>query len=409
MTSPMSEPAAATTGFLYEESRCLAEHLCHALVTDSGLNGFLEQTAPEVARCFGASRLCLVDYNEYTDRFVLLYFMGYPADARHALQRRMDAMELRRALREREPYQSRTHPPFLVIPCRFQKDLESVVVIERDAPGGLSGPQQEAARLVSRYFGLFMSSTRLDINRDRLLDTQDLHRARQIQLRFLPGELPRWPGCEVYGLNQPSQVVGGDYYDYFEAPGGTLNFILADACGHGMAAALIMSNFRGLLQAEVGRRPDPTTLFELLNAKIHTGDDLIQYLTAVLLCYEQKSRRLEYVNAGHFDPLVIDAQGGLRSLPGGGPPLGMFRRSIYPLGACTLHPGDLLVLFSDGLVDAPSPGGDYLGVEGLSEILRAFRNLTLPDMASQVMERVREFTGGIELEDDVTLFLLRVI
>jgi sigma-B regulation protein RsbU (phosphoserine phosphatase) len=404
----MSEPAAATTGFRYEESRRLAERMCHALVTDSGLNAFLEQTAHDVARCFGSSRLCLVDYNEHTDRFVLLYFLGYPADARHLLQRRMDTMELRRALREREPYQSRTNPHFLAIPCSFHEDLESVVVVERETPGSLSGPQQEAARLVSRYFGLFMSSTRLEVNRDRLLDSQDLHRARQIQLRFLPGELPHWPGCEVYGLNQASQVVGGDYYDYFEAPAGILDFILADACGHGMAAALIMSNFRGLLQAEVGRRPDPAALFELLNAKIHTGDDLIQYLTAVLLCYERESRRLEYANAGHFDPLVIDAQGGLRSLPGGGPPLGMFRNSTYPLGVCILHPGDLLVLFSDGLVDAPTPGGDYLGVEGLSEILREFRNFSLPEMASRVMERVREFTGGIELEDDVTLFLLRV-
>ncbi len=406
MAPLMSEPEPV--GFRYPESRRLAERMCHALVADSGLNQFLDRVAPEVARCFGGSRLCLVDYNEYTDRFILLYFLGYPADARHLLQRRMDAMDLRRALREREPYESRFSPQLLAVPCAFHDDLEAVLVIERPESSGLSAPQQEAARLVSKYFGLFMSSTRLEVNRERLLDTDDLHRARQIQLRFLPGEIPQWKGCEVYGVNQASKVVGGDYYDYFETPGGRLNFILADACGHGMAAALIMSNFRGLLQFEVNRRPDPAVLFERLNAKIHTGDDLIQYLTAVLLCYDRESRRLEYVNAGHFDPMVIEASGGIRSLPGGGPPLGMFRSSTYPLGTCSLHVGDLLVLFSDGLVDIRSPGGDYLGVEGLTAVVQRSRSFSLPEIAERVMEYAREFAEGTEFEDDVTLFLLRV-
>lgn len=394
--------------FRFDSTRGLAEVLCHALISDTGLNQNLEHTAPAVAGALGASRLCLVDFNEHTERFNLLFFAGYPSDARHALQRRMADMELERAQREHTPYFSGSSPRFLVIPCVIRDILEAALVVEWDIGPELSDQHREAAELASRFFGLFMSSTRLEVNRDRMLDTYDLHRARQIQLKFLPEEMPQWNGCELLGVNRASKVVGGDYYDYFRTAGDELRCILADACGHGMAAALIMSNFRGLLQSELVRRRDPAELFELLNGRIYTDDELVQYLTGVLLCYSPATRRLEYVNAGHFDPLVIDAAGEIRSLPGGGPPLGMFRTATYPLGTCSLHSGDLVVLFSDGLVDIRNSVGEYLGVETLSGILARNRNDPLSEIAAAVMDQARDFSGGAEPEDDVTLFLLRV-
>jgi serine phosphatase RsbU (regulator of sigma subunit) len=175
-----------------------------------------------------------------------------------------------------------------------------------------------------------------------------------------------------------------------------------------MAAALTMSNFRGLLQAEILRPRDLPELFEHLNSMLHLDDELIQYLTGVLLSLEEASGRLEYVNAGHYEPIVIGLDGTVRTLPGGGPPLGMFKTAKYPVGQVYLHPGDLVALFTDGLVDTQNSAQEYFGVEGILANLKESRNGSLEGVANRLLKRARDFSGVNEFEDDVTIFLLRL-
>jgi sigma-B regulation protein RsbU (phosphoserine phosphatase) len=283
-----------------------------------------------------------------------------------------------------------------------------VIVLENRGPVEITPQLRDCALVISRFLGLFMSSARLEVNKGQQFDLHDLYRARQIQLNFLPKELPRTHRCEVYGLNTSSKLVGGDYFDYFESEQDTIRCILADACGHGMAAALTMSNFRGLLQSEILRHRDIPELFERLNSMLHFDDELIQYLTGVFFSLEEQSGRLEYVNAGHYEPIVFGSDGQIRTLPGGGPPLGMFKSSKYPVGQVYLHSGDLVALFTDGLVDIQSPDEQYFGVEGIVSNLLESRNGTLEEAAGQLLGRARAFSGSNDFEDDVTVFLLRV-
>ncbi len=403
------ESAVRSEEFQHRSNRDLALVMMNALLRAASLNDFLEVIMPAVGRAFGTDRVTLVDYLEQTDHFDLLHYDGYPlrTDTVHELQRSFHQMQLERALKDRHPYNSEINQSFLCIPCYFRDVLEAVLVLESDAPIGLSDELRESGELTSRFLGLLMSSSRLAVNRGQLPDLNDLRRARQIQLSFLPQEPPRSEAWEVFGYNRSSAMVGGDYFDFFRARERSLQCILADACGHGLASALIMSNFRGLLRREMLRHEDFGDLFDELNQAVHFEADFVQFLTGVFLDFQEETRRLRYLNAGHYEPLVVAADS-TRTLPGGGPPLGMFGESNYPVGTTELDAGDLIVLFTDGLVDIENQEGEYFGIEGIERALLDHSAHSLEQLCERVIGKSRDFAGENAPEDDITLFLMRV-
>src|SRR5262249_53078690 len=150
-------------------------------------------------------------------------------------------------------------------------------------------------------------------------------------LTYLPPENLETDRYEVYGYNRSSSIIGGDYFDYFRIREGSIQCVLADASGHGLSAALIMSTFRGLLHAEIGEGHHCDELFTTLNKTIHCSN-VVQYLTGVFMDFDEKRNCLSYTNAGHFDPAVVRGSGSIERLTGGGPPLGMFKNSSYASG-----------------------------------------------------------------------------
>ncbi len=397
-----------TSLFSHQAPRDLTLELTGHLIEAPSLNEYMELVLPKIGRLFGTEKLCLVDYYEHTDHFDLIHFEGYPPDFRFNLQRRMREMEVQRAGSERQPYRSHANPNLLCIPFYLQDILEAVLVVEGDQPIELTPERSAAALIISTFLGLFMSSTRLEVNREQLVDFNDLHRAREIQLNFLPRGYPNRPKYEVFGYSTSSNLVGGDYFDYFDDRGDSVQCILADACGHGLAAALIMSNFRGILKSQVSRHDDYSQLFNSLNQLMHFDEDLIQYLTGVFLYFDQESGVLRYLNAGHYEPLVFDLQGNVRGLPGSGPPLGMFKGSKYVPGEVRLQQGDLVVLYTDGLVDVETRDGDYFGTEGITAAIQDHRSLPLEQISEQVVRSAEKFGGAGSFEDDATLFLMRI-
>lgn len=393
--------------FAHKESEQLCISLTNKLVRMTSLNDFMEEALPWIGRIFGTSKVILVDYREQTDRFVLLHFEGYAPEAHYGLQRKMYAMDLRQALRTAQPYHSATEPRLLCVPLYLREILEAVLVLEGDSPIELSESRLETSRVASKFLGLFMSSTRLEVNRDQLIDSQDLQKARQVQLSYLPSDYPRSDAYEIYGYNKSSTLVGGDYFDYFQVRQHSLQCVLADAVGHGMAAALIMSTFRGLLQAEIGRQGDFQGLFDCINKSVHAADGMIQYLTGVFLDFDERAKTLRYFNAGHYDPLIVARDGCFRTLPGGGPPLGMFKASQYAFHTSQMQSGDLLVLFTDGLVDVQNEAGDYFGTDTIVEVLESCHHQPLAKITHQVLDRACLFCAEAGFEDDVTFFVMR--
>jgi Stage II sporulation protein E (SpoIIE) len=326
--------------------RDLSYSLTGALVEGNGTNDFLNRFLKAIAGAFLVPQLVLYDYNESENLFEFMYFRGYRSDARAELSMRLHMIDLRRALKERDPYWLDDTRKSLLVPLYFQEVLEAVLLLESPAQElefELDASRLAACRLVSRFLGLFMSSIRIDANasvREDLVAKTDLQRAREVQLSYLPPDYHVTDKYEIYGYNQSSVLVGGDYFDYFCQREQSIQGVVADACGHGMAAALIMSTFRGLLHSEVRRLQDFSPLFNILNQRLYLGGDLLQYLTGVFFDYDQEQRELRYLNAGHFDPLIVHPDGTSTRLTGGGPPLGMFGSSIYIAKTAPILPGE---------------------------------------------------------------------
>ncbi len=386
----------------------IGQLFARALADGESVNDFLGRFMAAIAATLDVAASVLYDYDETADTFDLLFFSGYPADARSLLHRRMDQLHLGRALTQREPYPVDDTHRELLVPLYFRDTLEAVLLVEhRASPFVMDAATLRACHVVSRFVGLFMSSNRLTVNQQRgSLAARDLERAREVQMAYLPSQHPVTDRYEMFGYNESSALVGGDYFDFFET-GDTVQGVLADACGHGLAAALVMSNFRGLLQAEVRRSDDPATLFTRLNQLLYGGGGSLSYLTSVFLDYRPDERRLHYLNAGHFDPVVLRASGDVSLLRGGGPPLGMFPDSSYDSRFAPVSPGDLLVLFTDGLVELANDADECFGVEGACRAALAGRDLPLPELAAGILAAASSWSGRAKAHDDVTLFLMR--
>ncbi|MBI4473615.1 MAG: serine/threonine-protein phosphatase [Acidobacteria bacterium] len=385
----------------------VSAHLIRTLTATDGLNDFFEKTIPLLATHFGAECVQVVDYRENTGHFDLLYFIGYSNRSRFELQRRLGELDIQRSLTETEPYFAGNDDRRLYLPLYFMSTLEAVIIFEAESPITLTAAGREVAKVASKFIGLLMSSSRLAINQTGGVDINDLHRARQIQLTYLPSENLETERYEVFGYNQSSSLVGGDYFDYFRTRENSIQCVLADASGHGLSAALIMSTFRALLHSEIEEWDDVARLFGILNRKVHTGSSILQYLTGVFMDFDETQSQLRYTNAGHFDPAVIRADGTIDRLKGGGPPLGMFGSAEYPACDTRVQPNDLLVLFTDGFTDLRNTNNEFFGEERILHFVKEHRQKPLREIASLLLNEGMSFSSTPQPEDDLTLFLVR--
>jgi sigma-B regulation protein RsbU (phosphoserine phosphatase) len=284
-----------------------------------------------------------------------------------------------------------------------------------------------------RAFGSGMLQIRLSAALDRrgLQDNQSLRRemdvARSIQRDFIPESLPVVPGVKLWGALHAARQVSGDFYDAFPLPSGSLLLVVGDVCDKGVGAALFMALFRSLIRASadsvgggagqmVGHTEEYQSLAmetpgELLTrvasftnnyiARLHGRTNM--FATAFLAVIDPVSGRLDYVNAGHDPGLVIGRDGGIRELRPTGLALGMMEDSIYRTEETMLGPGDRLLAFTDGLVEALSPTGEAYGKQRLLALLQENRSAAAQALVEGVVASVKTFARQAEPHDDLTM------
>jgi len=261
----------------------------------------------------------------------------------------------------------------------------------------------------------FAKATAIAVERamlhERLVEAGRLERqlrtAQQVQERLLPAAAPDVPGYEIAGLCLPSARVGGDYFDYVPLPDGCLGIVVADVSGHGLPAALIMSAFRALVRTCMRAGHPLDEVARTLNRELPDTTAGGAFVTALLAVLDPAHGELRYVNCGHHPPLH-DRPGAERSeLHRGGPLLGVVDDARFQVGRTHLAPGDQVTIFTDGIVEARSRAGAWFGVHRLAELAAASRRLSARSLVEHVLLEVRAFAGVADLEDDVTLVVLR--
>jgi len=233
--------------------------------------------------------------------------------------------------------------------------------------------------------------------------------ARQVHRGLLPREDPRVPGLEISGGFRAAENVGGDYYGYVSMPDGSLGLAMADVSGHGVGAALYMAAAKGAIQSEARRVLAPSELLrrtnELLVTDFSEGD---VFATAVFLRFHADARRLDACNGGHNPPLLFRAGGEVERLARGGPALGVLRGMTYMEESFTLAPGDLLVVYTDGVVEARNERRELFGIERVIEAVRGCAGGSALGVRERILGSLAEHTGALPPGDDVTLVVVRV-
>ena len=248
---------------------------------------------------------------------------------------------------------------------------------------------------------------------DKVTMKRDLEIAREIQTWLVPSFAPEVPGAEIAFASRPQNSVAGDYYDAFyptasAAGGGKLMLVIADVAGKSIPAALLMATLQASLRTIAGEGASLADLVVRLNryACAHSLDGR-RFTTAVLAEYESGSRRLGYVNAGHNAPILRRANGDLEKLDIGGVPLGIQSAPAYETSIKELNPGDTLIFFTDGVVEAFDENGEEFGDGRWLAAIRALPDVTAQQSLQFLMTRVDAFVGATRQSDDITCMVFR--
>lgn len=241
--------------------------------------------------------------------------------------------------------------------------------------------------------------------RDRLV--RELEIARDVQQQLLPSVTPQVTNLELAGICIPAVGVGGDFYDFVMIDDERVCLVIADVSGKGIPAALLMAGLQASVRSLTRPAAEPAQLNFRLNNILFRSSSAAHYATLFLGFFDGTTRTLRYSNAGHHPPLLIG--GTDDDLPGaGGLPIGMFKDSRYAEASHALSPGDLLALFTDGVVEAPNSRNEEFGRQQLARLLRDSRELPLARIVERIQAALADWTGGAEAHDDITLVLARV-
>jgi sigma-B regulation protein RsbU (phosphoserine phosphatase) len=248
---------------------------------------------------------------------------------------------------------------------------------------------------------------------DKVTMKRDLEIAREIQTWLVPAFPPEVPGADIAFASRPQNSVAGDYYDAFFATsaatdGGKLTLVIADVAGKSIPAALLMATLQASLRTIAGEGASLADLVTRLNrySCAHSLDGR-RFTTAVLAEYEPATRRLSYVNAGHNAPILRRANGDMEKLDIGGVPLGILPTAEYGTSTKDLQPGDALIFFTDGVVEAFDENGAEFGNERWLTAIRALPEVTAQESLQFLMTRVDAFVGVTRQSDDVTCMIFR--
>lgn len=230
--------------------------------------------------------------------------------------------------------------------------------------------------------------------------------AREVQFQLLPRSVPIVRGLELSGVCLPAVGVGGDYYDYLPLPDERVGLVIADVSGKGIPAALLMAGLQASVRSLALPGIPPCEVNRRLNDMLHSTTSDARYATLFFALYDSRDRSLTYSNAGHYPPIHVCSSGVAR-LSQGGLPIGLMPGSLYGEGRRDLGVGDVVALFTDGIIEAPDNHGEEFGESRLVEVLTRHHGEPLPEMRDAVIDAIRAWSRGGAPHDDITLVLAR--
>jgi len=241
---------------------------------------------------------------------------------------------------------------------------------------------------------------------------QELELSQTVQRALLPHQSPQIPGLDVAVFSRPAQIVGGDYFDFFQFRDGAYALAIADVAGHGMAASLLMASMMTALHTITPETEYPSEVVRRVNRFFSHNVNFTTFVTLFLGRFDPDSKRLLYCNAGHNPPLLV------RHQPNGHEPVvwlkptgaavGLIEDYSITASAVKLDAGDTLLLYTDGITEANNPSGEMFGETRLAELVRNQAKSPAKELVRLIWQEVQDFLAGQAPVDDATLVALKL-
>ena len=298
----------------------------------------------------------------------------------------------------------------MAVPLRTKRDVLGILLLGGLVDGADYGAaEKQVLRTSADLFALMLENARLT---DRIVEEEKLRRdlalAAEVQKRLLPDHSPDSRIAALAAVSVPARSVGGDYYDFLQSDD-RIAIALADVSGKGVAAALIMSVVHASLRIISADADVPLPqLASRMNGFLHRCTQANKYATFFYAQLDERCGQLRYVNAGHNPPYLVRAAGGLQELSTGGSVIGLLPDLQYEEGTVDLQPGDLLVMFTDGVTEALNAEGEEFGEERLQTLVRVVAPLPVQQISSRLVDELQTWMKGAAQYDDLTFVLVKM-
>src|SRR5712664_819435 len=294
----------------------------------------------------------------------------------------------------------------MLAPIISNTEVIGVFDLESDELNAYSEDDLQVLMLLASQVAIIIEKVMLHeqlIEKKRL--EGQLEVARQVQLELLPAKDPQLAGYDISAYNFPTEEVSGDYYDWVQIFDDQIGLVIADVSGKGVPAALLMAFLRASLRAATHIGYSPQVSMAKVNYLLWESIERNQFVTAFYGILDTENRTLSYANAGHNPPLLLTGGGKHQFIERGSLPLGMFKDTRYHEYYQTIDPGQMLVLYTDGVTEAMNSAGDEYGPERLVDAVKRGRHLSARQLIDSIHRDVIDWTEGEGAHDDVTFFI----
>lgn len=298
----------------------------------------------------------------------------------------------------------------MCVPLVLKGTIQGVVYVDSRLQSGVfSSEDLELLAGIASSAAIAIDNARLyqvAVEKGRM--ERELQMAREVQASLIPQSAPRVPGWEFAGWWQPAREVSGDFYDFVPFGDGHTGLVIGDVTDKGMPAALFMAHARSIVRACAGAASDALSAVRAANATLCAETTNGMFVTLCLAHLEPASGRLAYVNAGHNPPLHWDHdRKALQPFARPGLPLAIEASAAYAEGVAEIEPGDLVILYTDGVTDATNSGGELFGLDRLQSVVARYADASAEEVREKLRSAMAEFIGPAAPYDDVTFLIAR--
>jgi phosphoserine phosphatase RsbU/P len=238
----------------------------------------------------------------------------------------------------------------------------------------------------------------------------ELELSQVVQRALLPRETPRIPGVDLAAFSRPAQIVGGDYFDFFRFRDGAHGMVIADVEGHGVSSGMLMSSLQTALHTLVPDNDSPVPVLERINRFYIHNINFTTFVTVFLFHFDPASRKLTYASAGHNPPLLLHVNGGNNAswLKPTAAAIGLAEEYHVRAETITLSPGDILLLYTDGVTEATNSDDVQFGPDRLAAAAWEFSELPAQELVRGIRQSLQAFCAEKPLADDITLLVCKL-